>query len=257
MTERKLTTKPETLTIALGQQLESEVLLTEEQLDELYALCDLPGTEYRDALVVEFELAAWTLKICRVLFGQRAERQAFREQLYAAQSLAKRLSNVLGEMLPLLKAEFNAHYKARQHYNGRINDSAAPLGLLDVEYLLDDLVATPLPYKSHAQSDDAVEYVVAGLMHAMIARLEPFFVHLGQQPKRGPWFTWARQARIIQKFLVIAEPDPEHAQRYTDHYVTFLIGKIRKSDTPLSKYDFQPALDAMIKAVSDGKENGG
>jgi hypothetical protein len=38
VTKRKLTTKIGTLTLALAQQLGSGVLLTEEQLDELYAL---------------------------------------------------------------------------------------------------------------------------------------------------------------------------------------------------------------------------
>lgn len=248
MPKRKPTTKTSTLTIALAKQIGSEALLSEEQFDELYALCDLGIPEYRDAIVVEFEVAVWTLALYRVAVGQRAERQAFRDQLYSAQSLAKRLSKILGEMLPVLKAEFNAHYKARQN-------SADPLELLDVENLLDILVATPLPYKSYAQSDEAVEHVVAGLMHAMAARLEPFFAYLGRKPKNGPWFTWARQTRIIHKLLIMAEP--EHAQRYTENYVSFLIGKIRKSDTPLSKYDFQPTLDAMTAAVNDPSWNSG
>ncbi|WP_430443652.1 hypothetical protein [Sphingorhabdus contaminans] len=249
MTKRKLTTKTRTLTIAFAQQLGSEVLLTEDQLNELVAICEPPSEEYRDAIVVEFELAVWTLALYRVAVGQRAERQAFRDQLYSAQSMAKKLSKILGDMLPVLKAEYNAHYKARQP------DPAHALELLDIENLLDILVATPLPYKSHAQSDEAVEHVVAGLMHAMAERLEPFFAYLGRKPKNGPWFTWARQTRIIHKLLIMAEP--EHAQRYTENYVSFLIGKIRKSDTPLSKYDFQPTLDAMTAAVNDPRWNSG
>ena len=64
--------------------------------------------------------------------GQRAERQAFRNSLNAAQTLASRLSAVLGQMTPRYKTELNAicactDNKAAiqelfDHTNGKVGD---------------------------------------------------------------------------------------------------------------------------------------
>lgn len=175
-------------------------LLTDEQIDELFAICDPPAKELRDNIALEFERAAMVLVSERAVAGNRAQRQAYQDELCAVRKYAKKLANLITNINPKLENGINGTLEAAQ------KPSSNPVNLIGIKHLLDTVVNSDLPYECGAKSDDVIAWVVGGLIHAIDARLTPAFKSYGAR-KSGKWFSEARQAKLIFAFFRTVEPE--------------------------------------------------
>jgi hypothetical protein len=188
--------------------------MTDSQIDELVAISNPPSDELRDNIAVEFERAALVLRSCRSVAGGRAKRKAFQSQLSEAQRSAKRLSNILSNLDRELKIQFNSQFEAAQDLN------YSSVSLFEVEYLLNVFEDVDILYPPSKKSEDILVWVIDGLIHAIETRLVPAF-DCYSPPKRGGWFSTARQAKLIFAFLKAVEP--EKSKRYNLDYISYRI----------------------------------
>lgn len=188
--------------------------MTDPQIDELVAISNPPSDELRDNIAVEFERAALVLRSYRSVAGGRAKRKAFQGQLSEAQRSAKRLSNILTNLDRELKIGLNSKFEAAQNLNG------SSVALFELEYLLGVFENIDLLYPPGMKSEDLLVWVIDGLIHAIETRLVPAFDCYGS-PKRGGWFSSARQAKLIFAFLKTVEP--EKSKRYNLDYISYRI----------------------------------
>ena len=209
-----LPSKPDFLLDRKLAQVSTTRLLTDLQIDALVAICNPPSDELRDNIAVEFERAVLVLRSYRSFAGGRAIRKAFQRQLNEAQRSAKRLSNILTNLDRELKIQLNSQFEAAQN----LNDSS--VALFELEYLLGVFEDIDLLYPLGMKSEDLLIWVIDGLVHAIETRLVPAF-NCYSPPKRGGWFSNAKQAKLIFAFLKSVEP--EKSKRYNLDYISYRI----------------------------------
>jgi len=209
-----LPSKPDFLLERTLAQVTTNRLMTDSQIEELVVISNPPSDELRDNIAVEFERAALVLRSCRSVRGTRAVRKAFQGQLSEAQRSAKRLSNILTKLDSELKIRLNSQFEAAQDLN------YSSVSLFEVEYLLNVFEDIDLLYPPGIKSEDLLVWVIDGLIHAIETRLVPAF-DCYSPPKRGGWFSTARQAKLIFAFLKTVEP--EKSKRYNLDYVSYRI----------------------------------
>ena len=236
-----LPSKPDFLLEWTLAQVTTNRLMTDPQIDELVAISNPPSDELRDNIAVEFERAALVLRSYRSVAGGRAERKAFQRQLSEAQRSAKRLSNILTNLDRDLKIGLNSKFEVAQN----LNDSS--VALFELEYLLDVFADIDLLYPPGIKSEDLLIWVIDALIQAIETRLVPAF-NCYSPPKRGGWFSTARQAKLIFAFLKTVEP--EKCERYNLDYISYRI-KCTKLGT-MSHEDRNDRLssDLAISATS-------
>jgi len=209
-----LPSKPDFLLEQTLAQGATNRLIADSLIDELVAISNPPSDELRDNIAVEFERAALVLRSCRSVRGSRVVRKAFQGQLSEAQRSAKRLSNILTKLDPELKIRFNSQFEAAQDLN------YSSVSLFEVEYLLNVFEDVDILYPPSKKSEDILVWVIDGLIHAIETRLVPAF-DCYSPPKRGGWFSTARQAKLIFAFLKAVEP--EKSKRYNLDYISYRI----------------------------------
>lgn len=211
---RTLPTTADFLLDSILVDVNTNKLLTDEQIDELFAICDPPADQLRANIAQEFERAALVLVSERTVGGNRKERQAFQNELGAAQRCAKKLSSIIANMNPKLENGLNGKLENAQKRSGK------PIALIDIKCLLDAIVDSDLAYQPGVKSDDVLAWVVGGLIHAIDTRLTPSFDSYGVR-KRGKWFSEARKAKLIFTFFRTVDPDKfKHVNlEYISHLV--------------------------------------
>lgn len=236
-----LPSKPDLLLEPTFAQVTTNRLLTDAQIDELVSLCSPPSVELRDSIAVEFERAAVVLRSCRSVAGGRAKRKAFQGQLSEAQRSAKRLSNILTNLDRDLKIGLNSKFEAAQN----LNDSS--VALFELEYLLGVFDNIDLLYPPGMKSEDFLIWVIDGLIHAIETRLVPAFNRYSP-PKRGGWFSNARQAKLIFAFLKTVEP--EKSKYYNLDYISYRIKCGKPARPARVNYNDLLHLELSVSTVS-------
>lgn len=230
----KLTTKPDIILDKFLGYCPNGKLLSDSQIDELTAICDPPAEWLRDSIALEFERAALLLFAGRAIIGQRAQRQVFRKELSAIQRNAKKLSGLLENLNPELKAQIGEQFTSAQA------DRKHSIGLLELENLLENVSNLSLPKQAGGKSDDVIAWVVGGLNHALEKRLIPDFNLYGER-KRGIWFSTTRKAKLISAFLKSA--DHHNEAKYTVGHIDYLLN--RGSDDEPSGPDLKELTDIL------------
>ena len=239
----KLTSKPDIILDKVLAYCPNGKLLSDEQIDDLVALCDPPAQWLRESIALEFERAALVLFSGRTIIGQRAKRLTFRNQLSAIQRNAKKLHGLLEKLNPELKAQLG------DQFTGVPADRKHSIGLLELENLLENLSNLSLPKQAGGKSDVVIVWVVDGLNHAIETRLIPDFNLYGER-KRGIWFSTARKAKLISAFLKSADHD--NKAKYTVGHIDYLLNRGNAGEPP--GRDLRELTDILkIHQTSDRK----